>query len=388
MDIGSRELIRNINRKRIIETVIETGGTSRASLAKLTGLTKATTGSISQCLIDDGILIETGSGDAYVGRKPTIMKLNANLGFSIGIELGENHIFIMATDLLGNSIYTDKQRYNKNISEDISAGIKCIADRALTACQLQNSRLVGITIAVHGIIHNNSIVFAPFYAELPESLVGELSARYGVPVRLYNEANLAALGENIFSAKLNNLACLYVHPGLGLGVIFSGRLYKGSNGFAGELGHTTIVPDGRQCVCGAQGCLDAYVSQTVLFDELARLKGMEKIDFPHYAELYRNGDPDAEKITNDFIKYISIAINNVLNLYNPEAVVLNSDFTHTFPEIFDLIKTNLNPRSNIHSVRLSSMNKNAVLYGAASVNIIKFLEIDIFNPNALFKPSI
>lgn len=385
MKIGSKELIRDINTNLVLETIIEKAPISRAALSKNLGLTKATISSIVQELISKNLVIEIGSGDTTVGRKPTMLTLNKEAGNTICIDLDVTKINFMITDIGGSPLYRETLELEEGYEKNVISILIDLIERTSSKLPSAVYGFVGITIGIHGVIYNNSIVFTPYYDLNGIHLAEELEKQYHIPVFLFNESNLAVMGENVFLEKVENIASIGVHTGIGLGMVFNNKLYTGFNGYAGEFGHTIIELDGRQCPCGNKGCLEQYASQRVLFKELAEKKGLDKITFEEFQILYRKQDKDALDTVHQFVKIMAAAINNLLNLYNPEVILLNSQFTTEFPTILDEIKILLQPRMKVaNSLRLSKMNDEAILYGAAYINIINFLKIKHFYPQVTF----
>lgn len=381
--IGSKELIRDINSQSVLETIIEKAPISRAALSKDLGLTKATISSIVQELINKDLVVEIGSGETSIGRKPTMLTLNQLAGYSMCIDLCVDHLEFLVTDLLGNAVERDSVHFHCSSDHIILDEIFQYLDQFLLNCKKTTYGLIGITLAVHGVVDQNKIVFTPYYDLSSYHFEEELKERYQTPVYLYNEANLAVLGENTFSTHVENIAYVGVHSGIGLGMILNNKLYAGCNGYAGEFGHTIIELDGRPCPCGNKGCLEQYGSQRALLKDLAERKKLEKVTFQQFAEWFQKKDEDAIEIAHQFVKIMAAGINNLLNLYNPEIIILNSQFTLKFPFLLEKIISQLHSKTHFSKrIILSKMNEEAVLYGATYINIIHFLKIEEFTPKA------
>lgn len=379
--IGSKELIRDINNNLVLETIIEKFPISRAELSKDLGLTKATISSIVQDLINQSLVIEIGSGKASVGRKPTMLTLNKSAGYSVCVDLSIDKTYFMVTDILGNCIFkTDMEYTNIQKSDIINNLCRLIDDFINTHSQTQYG-IIGITIGIHGIVDNNTILFTPYYDISDYDFVKVLGEKYQTPVYLYNEANLSVLGENTFSTHVENIASIIVNSGIGLGLVLNKKLYTGCNGYAGEFGHTIIELDGRSCPCGNKGCLEQYGSQRALLCDLANMKNVDKVTIEEFTQWYREKDVCAIQIANRFVEIMAAGINNILNLYNPEVIILNTYITRTFPSLLDEIKKQLHSKAIFeHQICLSTMAHEAILYGATYINIVGFLKIRNFNP--------
>lgn len=380
MELGSKELIRNINNNIVLEAIIKQQPISRASLSKTLGLTKTTISSIVQELISKKLIIEVGSGDSSTGRKPILLQFNNIAGYSLAIDLGTDYISILLTDIIGNKCDYSKSDIPEVDSNNIMSILTNTINRTLKNTHKTFYGLIGITISIHGIVKNNKIVFTPYYELEGFPLAEQLERYYNVPIFLKNEANLSVLGEKIYSFDYQNMASLSIHSGVGLGLIINDKLYEGHDGLAGEFGHTIIEIDGKPCPCGNKGCLEQYVSERSLLNKLATLKRLPKISFNEFCDLYSNNDCDAIEIANDFARYMSLSLNNLLNIFNPEIVVLNSHFTNRFPELLDKIIESLNTKNNPNIIA-SSLKDFSILYGATYINIINFLGIKKFRPD-------
>jgi len=376
MVTGSKELIRDINTNLVLETIINHIAISRAAIAKYLGLTKATISAIVQELMNKKLVIEIGSDDTSLGRKPILLSLNKKAGYVICIDIGVDTISSLISDLLGEDCGLKQIKTPKNPSNLINVLIDLI--ESMKQPKEASYGLVGITLGIHGVTSNNQVSFTPYYNLSGINLAEGLEQHFYAPVYLENEANLSVIGEKTFQYDYANIANISVHSGIGLGIIINHQLYTGYNGRAGEFGHTIIEIDGRQCPCGNKGCLEQYVSERTLLHEFAVMKNKESANFEQFSQAYEAKDPDAIKIMNDFVKYMSVGVNNILNAYNPDIVIINSSFTIFFPDITELIEKALSSKMNsyLHIVP-SVLQDTSILLGGLCVAIRGFLGVDI-----------
>lgn len=375
MVTGSKELIRDINTNLVLETIINHAAISRAATAKHLGLTKATVSAIVQDLINRKLVLEIGSDDTSLGRKPILLSLNRKAGYVICIDIGVDTLSALVSDLTGEDHSLKQIKTPKNSSNLIHVLIQLVESMKLP--QDTPYGLVGITLGIHGVTMNNQISFAPYYNLSGTNLAEGLEQHFGAPVYLENEANLSVIGEKTFQYDYANIANISVHSGIGLGIIINHQLYTGYNGRAGEFGHTIIEIDGRQCPCGNRGCLEQYVSERVLLKEFANKKNLSEISFDQFRIYYENKDPDAVTIMDQFIKYMSVGINNILNAYNPDIVVINSSFTIVFPQVMDQIEHALKSKMNSYiSIVPSVLLDTSILLGGICVAIRGFLGVE------------
>lgn len=380
MVTGSKELIRDINMNLVLETIINNNAISRAAIAKHLGLTKATISAIVQELINKKLVIEIGSDDTSLGRKPILLSLHKKTGYVICIDIGVDTISALVSDLAGEDCNLKQIKTPRNTSNIVNVLIDLIESMKLPKDAPYG--LVGITLGIHGVIANNQVSFAPYYNLSGIDLAKGLEQHFYAPVYLENEANLSAIGEKTFQYDYSNIANISVHSGIGLGIIINHQLYTGYNGRAGEFGHTIIDVNGRQCPCGNKGCFEQYASERSLLREFATLKGLEEASFEQFKDAYDANDPDAQKIMDDFVKYMTIGVNNVLNAYNPDIVIINSSFTINYPEILERIEASLTSRMNSYvKIVPSVLQDTSILLGGICVAIKGFLGVDILKLN-------
>ena len=376
MVIGSKELIRDMNSKLVLETIMNTNAISRAAISKQLGLTKATISAIVSDLINAKLVIEIGSDDTLLGRKPILLSFNKKAGYAISIDIGLNMLSALATDLQGDN-KSFKQVQTPKESELITTLIKLIESIENEQSDMPYG-LIGITLGIHGVTNHNQVIFTPYYDLSKMNLEEKLSSYFSVPVYLDNEANLSALGELTYlSNQYSNIANISIHSGVGLGLIIDHKLYTGFSGYAGEFGHTIVEIDGRECPCGNKGCLEQYTSERSLLKEYALAMGKESISFYNFAKDYHSKVPEALQLGQNFVKYMAVCINNLLNSYNPEVVIINSAFTMEFPEFTQLIYDSLRSKMNDKVPIVNSILKdNSILIGGICVAVKNFLGID------------
>ncbi|HUF54493.1 MAG TPA: ROK family protein [Dehalococcoidia bacterium] len=257
------------------------------------------------------------------------------------IDLGGTNVRAIVADLDGNIRGDDKRRSRAGEGPEVTIGT--LLDSLAHACSdadVAPSTLAGLGIATPGWVDSEKGVVpaAPQligWRDVP--IVRMLEERLGIPVRLENDANAAALGENTYGAGRGTKHMVYitVSTGIGAGIIAEGRLYGGARGSAGELGHTIVDPDGPPCGCGNRGCLESLSSGTAIARSaaeaatdgrspaLAEVKQREgRISARLVAEAARAGDGTAIRIYEEAGHYLGIALANVVNLLSPEAIVL------------------------------------------------------------------
>ena len=376
--VTDKYVIREQNASLVMEQIVQHAPISRASLSSNIGLNKATVSDITKKLLEDKLIEEIGIGASSHsgGRKPILLQLNNKAGLSIAIELGYDFISTMVTYLDGEVVFYNKERGTFITKENVLSHIASIIDKYEKISNLTTYGIIGIGIAIHGIVNDNNILFTPYYDLDKIELYEELTKLYPYPIHIESEANLTAIGESTFSTEFNNLISLSIHSGIGAGIIIDGQLFTGLDGRAGEVGHSILYPNGKSCPCGNKGCLEQYCSDKVLLEQLKDRKQLSDITPDLLAELYYAHDSIVLEIVQQHCYNLSKGINNIMTFFAPKVIFMNSSVIRRIPEILSLISDNLESSFNKDIIiENSSLGSKASLFGATALNIRNFLNI-------------
>ncbi|MGG4484119.1 ROK family protein [Paenibacillus illinoisensis] len=379
---GDASYIKKINRSLIIREILKVGMISRADLSKITELTRATISAQVADLLEDELVIETQLEHSAVGRKPIMLSLNGQAGYALGIDLDYRQVSFTLSNLLGIPVTTEVM----NINTDSYADIVTLLITNIKKFQKKFSDtrygIVGIVIAIHGLVSNEEwIQFVPRFHWNGVDLKGDLEKGVGVEIHLENNANLSALAERVFiHHETDNLLCVALYSGIGLGMMMNQQFFRGRNGYAGEVGHMIVVPEGEPCACGNKGCFEKYASETSVFDNLARVKHVDNITYEQIQRWLDEDDAHVRDIMEQFIYYLSIGLNNMINMYNPDVIVLDSELLRLFPDSLNKIRQNLHSQiSHYRELTLSTIGKRSCGLGACALAITDFLDVPILN---------
>lgn len=390
---ANQELIRDMNYHKILEAIIREGCISRADLAKQLGLTKATVSSQVQNLLDEGLVEETGITKTSKGRHPIMLSFRGTSAYALSLDIGLERISLLLSDLLGQHCHSRQFHWNPQKDDLLPFLYEIIDSLADTPKPADTPKLIdapkpvgvpklaGICLGIHGVVQDNEIRFTPYYDLEHAPLKEKLEQHYGLPVFIENEANLSALGENTFSHKVSNLVNISVHSGIGLGIIMDGKLYTGADGFAGEFGHTIVEPGGRPCPCGNHGCIEQYASETAVVEEYNQLKRNKSGTIDDLVNDYRNKESAALSAIDDFVTYMAIGINNIVNIFNPQLIVINSAVTSRLPGVTAQICGKLSNRmSRECKIVPSTLQDTATLLGGICLCSRNYLGLEEFCP--------
>lgn len=338
---GDQTMLRNINLSAIMNRVRIDAPISRSTLARNTGLNKATVTKLVGELISRKLIIEVGLKSNAIGRPSTNLILNPGAGFIIGVEIGVDFINVLGTDFSPKEVFhiVDPTTIEMPVDDVLSLMISRI-NQAVEVCKNKvGGSFMGLAVGVPGLVDYKEgiLLFAPNLKWQNVRLKDILSSTYNVPVFIDNEANLATFGEYFFGSAYQYPDVLYLSAGIGLGggILHDSELLRGVNGMAGELGHITMLPDGELCGCGNKGCWETLVSLRALYRYVQEQFATDKT-----SELWKKTGGNANALTIEMIvaaaergdrvaivaltkmgRYLGIGIASLINSLNPGIVV-------------------------------------------------------------------
>lgn len=331
--------LKNNNRYRILDCLRRTP-MSRVQLSREVGLTKAAVTIITNELISEGIVFERGleGRSNKRGRTSILLDIAADYGYSVGVMLHRKHIDITVIDLKGNLISA-----KHNDIECFSSADRAIdwaeetINKMIKANKLLKSRMIGIGVGCPGPVeYDKGNVLEPpnfkIFNNYP--VVEKFKERFSVPVYLENNAVVLALAEHYKTAERSNNSSLFVVISYGIGAtaLKDGKVFRGSRGFSGELGHTSIDVNGIPCSCGNCGCLEKYATMAALMQR----HGFQ--DYSSVIDLAIKGDAASSKIINDLVKCLGAALVNATNLYDLDEIILFGEYSHRCDYLCELLQ--------------------------------------------------
>lgn len=283
--------------------------------------------------------------------------------YIVGIDLGGTKIAsaLLDTDLSivkNDTVRTDNSRGPEGVADQMAESVKRLTEG------LGREAVLGVGVASAGLVEpgTGKVLYSPNLDWRDVPLRDMLSERLGMEeVYVDNDVNMAALGELHFGAGqgARHMICVFVGTGIGSGIVIDGHLYAGANGFAGEVGHTTIDWDGPPCPSGNPGCWESYASGTAMArrarealerGETSILKDMVGGDLAQLrvetiAEADREGDTLARRILAETGEYLGAGLSNLVNTLNPELIVMGGGVIRGVPQLFDLAEASMRRRS-------------------------------------------
>ena len=381
--IHSKYTIRENNEATVLNAIISQKEISRAELSVHTGLNKASMSSITKKLLEDELIHEDRIGDAarIGGRKPIMLTFNGKAALTISVDIAPNYVEGLIAYVDGKVLYEAETKGIKVSAENALSHITELVEKLMQHSEETPHGIIGLCVAIHGLVDQEEIVFTPNYT-LQSDLKVQLEDVYPFYVHLENEANLAALGEYTFGSSSDSVVSLSIHTGIGAGIVENGKLRTGKTGKAGEIGHSILYPDGRKCPCGNEGCLEQYASHQAIYSELEQALGLPDVNSSLVIERYKKGDPTVQKVLRTNAHYLSIAVNNLAVIYEPDLVVINSSIYWQIPELITILKGDLKGKFSCDTrVISSSLKRKATLFGGVAKSTQNFLNIQNLKMN-------
>ena len=377
---------------------------TRARLAAATGLTKTTVSSLVDDLVSARLVVELGpEARGEIGRPGSALALDPSGYAGIGLEINVDYIAVCLANLVGEVRYL-RTRARDNRSQSpakvLGRAVRMIGT-ALARAEAARLTVAGLGVAVPGPVETDSglLRLAPNlgWVDVPvAAILADRLAGHDLAVVVDNEANLAALGELWFGGHHDLADFIHVSGeiGVGGGVVLSEELFRGVRGFAGEIGHVVVQPDGPRCRCGARGCLEQVAGQEAIL-RAAGLTGAvgTSIGQPggSVAELLaraRAGDPGTLRAVESAGRALGIGLSATVNVVDPSTVVLGGLYAALEPWLRGPLLEELSERAITHrwspvQLLASRLGPDAAVRGAAGVVVKRVLS----EPAAVFRAS-
>ncbi len=383
----SYKLLKGMNESLILNEIREKGPISRSDIAKLTNLTPPTVTNITNRLLDSGFVFEYMVGESNGGRPPVLLRINPGAFNIIVVHVSSNRIDAYLTDAelnvktsLAENITPSKDR--EWIMDKAEGFISRLKDEA-------GREVDGIGFVIHGPAKSREGIslFAPNLGWRNVPVKSIIEDRFNIPVYVENDVRAMALGEYRYGAAKDagDMVFLKVGYGLGSAIILNGSIYGGVNDSAGEIGHTTIDISGPKCSCGNYGCFEAMASEHALV--LRFIKAVKEGQYSSAAgksanpdeitpaDIYaaaREGDGLAVSAISQEATYLGIGIANILNIFNPEMVVVGGGIAQAKDLIEDKMTDTIRERAlescyKSADIVFAQLGDGATLKGAADM---------------------
>lgn len=354
--------IKQHNLSAILMALLQDETLSRSILSEQLGISNATVTNLIAELQEQGIVAEGGEIKASLGRPQKTLHIIPEARYVVGVHLDVDTVNITLANLRGQQIDAISLPHMKDIPwEIVLAASTSAAEDLLERYHIEREKVIGVGVAASGLVDPTTGVniIAPNMRWRDVPLKAYFEQHLQLPTVVDNNVRAMALYEALLgSAKdVQALAFVYTRIGIGAGLVVDRRLYRGANAGAGEIGHTTVILEGGEvCRCGNTGCLETLFSEPVL------MRLAQQIAHEHpggiLAELFSTaesptidlvflaaaqGDEVVQAMLKDRAQYIGLALANLVNVFNPEVILLGGIFSKErntlLPTLSEIIKT-------------------------------------------------
>ncbi|MFF4874656.1 ROK family protein [Micromonospora sp. NPDC000668] len=382
--------VRLRNRSALLTKLFLDAPLTRQDLVRSTGLSQPAVSNVVADLIDEGLVAEAGAAESDGGRPSMLLRVAPRFAFVVGVDVGETRVrvelFDFAMTLLASVEYPlDPARTEPDVvAGHVLAGIEAVTGQA----QVATSDVLGVGIGVSGVVEQGTqaVVHAQAlgWDRVPlERLIG---AGTDLPLHIDNGAKTLGQAEMWFGAGRGARHAVFalVGSGVGAAVVTNGATYRGASSSAGEWGHTTLVYGGRACRCGARGCLEAYVGAEAIIDRYREARrGRPVPGEDEESQLAALVDAaatsaTARRVLDDTAGYLGAGVANLINLFNPERVVLGGWAAMALGDLLPAVREAAGRQAlrqpyEQASIELCRLGVDAVALGAATLPIARFL---------------
>lgn len=386
--------LKKLNRMTILNLIKDHQPVGRQELAHMTGLTPAAITGIIRELLELRLVEERGLGQSNGGRRPMKLVFNGQAGYVIGLEVTRAETITGVADLTNQP--TDIKTIDLDMT-DPERGLPALVNHVNELMRSHGANFLGIGIAFPGLLQakngivQRSVNLGPGWNGFP--LRQYLIERLGIPVFVENNSNASVLAERWFGGGTNCRDLVYVNLGEGIsaGIILDDHILQGFRGYAGEIGHIVMATDGPLCNCGNRGCLEAlcgipalvrqannelpYIADNDPLKALWRIRGHVAIE--DIGQITAPGTY-SHKLLQNSAKHIGVAIADIINLYNPQAVFLGGKLAASMTEFGDIltetIATHAFPEiANSTAIEFSALGINSGVIGACALALRELL---------------
>ncbi|MCJ8013829.1 ROK family transcriptional regulator [Paenibacillus sp. KQZ6P-2] len=386
---GDLKLVQELNRSIILNKIRSHGPISRISIAKECRVSPSTVASAVQELIKEGYVSELGAGKSSGGRKPILLKFAPDNHYIIVIAITNSSIELAELNLEARI----RRKHLKPVKGQKGVEIIRLMTEELDLFMQDSAgreQCIGIAVTVPGVVNvEKGIVYYNSKLRLENVPLKEMiEQRYGLPTWIENDANAVVLAERRFGScgEYPDLIYIVVGDGVGAGILVNDSVLRGNSGGAGEFGHTSVSRSGIRCECGNVGCLENVISWTAVYSRIVAsitsgrptvLNELCKGNFSEirpslYKEAIRLGDALSNDINEEIAEHLSAGMINLVNLFNPGAIILDGSLAYDNPKLLEQIRE----RVQKHGMRIlkdgiritqSSLGPDRNLIGGAAV---------------------
>lgn len=385
----NHDLMKNSNTLTVFECIRDNGPISKKDIQKLTNLSWGSISNNTNTLMKRNLITDIKISDDSIGRNPCVYDVNPEENLLIGLDVNIIGITGIIVDLKSRTKFKIYELIKNLEQTSVIQQAKEVIYR-LIAMVDDKSKIKGIGVAFPGHVDAEkgvSLFLHQFAGYKTINIKQLLETEFKIQVMIDHDPNCMALTEMLLgkAKNINNMIFIRLSLGIGMSIVIDRKIYRGFTGAAGELGHTIMDPNGYKCSCGNYGCLETCSSTDAIL-KMAReglslglctiLKALlisnHELNLDTIIKAYNLGDDYIKNIIQKASGYMGIAITNMVNVFDPQLIVIGGEMAAYEDEIISKIRETVNQKVWKHSnveIVASEFSNDAAAIGAASMLI-------------------
>ena len=372
MKKATHQLTKQHNRDLVLGNIFASESISRAEVARLTNLTRATVSELVNGLLEEGLVEEVGRGESIGGKSPILLSVAPDSRYLIGLNLAQDRFIGAIVNLRGEiKEMVEEPVHDSNGETALELVYKILNQLVKTKLK----PIVGIGVGTPGLVNTREgLVVNAVNLDWQDLPLGSLlEKKYKLPVSVLNDSQATAIGEFVYGgqhARDDNLIVVNVKHGIGSGILVNGRLFQGDGGGAGEIGHVVVQENGELCRCGKYGCLETVSSASAVLRKL-NLDSLERVK-----TAFDGGDKKAKRVVDAAAHYLGISLANLIGTLNIQKIVLTGDMTRFGTAWLDTVNESmqdaaLSRLSENTQLELGKLDYRACILGASAFLLLE-----------------
>jgi glucokinase-like ROK family protein len=385
---ATHQKTRQHNRDLVLETIFANQPISRAEIARVTKLTRATVSDLITVFMQEGLVAEVGYGTSLGGKLPILLSVVADARFMIGLNLAQDKFIGSIVNLQGDIKETIELPVSDSDGQQALQLVYQMLDRLLNKGW---KPIIGIGVGTPGLVNTrDGIVVNAVNLDWQNLPLAQLvKDRYHLPVVVLNDSQANAIGEYVYGGNHepdSNLVVVNVRHGIGAGILINGHLFQGDGGGAGEIGHVIVQENGMLCRCGKRGCLETVSSASAVvqrtrefashYPDSKLAQDPSKISLDSIVAAFQAGDPLAQKVVLDAAHYLGISIANLVGTLNIQKIVITGEMARFGETWLKVIAESMQQAGFTHMVQgtrleIGKLDYRGYILGASSLLLME-----------------
>jgi predicted NBD/HSP70 family sugar kinase/biotin operon repressor len=392
---ATQQQTKTYNSRLVLKTIYDQGRISRADVARLTQLTRTTVSDLVTDLQEKGLVEEVGMGRSLGGRSPVLLSVIDDARHLISLDLANDELRGAVVNLRNEVVSTVTLPVDGRTGDEALSLVYELLDNLVYST---DKPILGIGIGTPGLVDTtNGLVLRAVNLDWRDLTLGSiLQERYGLPVYVANDSQLAALAQYMFGGRSYgpNLVVVKIGHGVGAGIVLNGGLFQGDGYGAGEIGHLTVLDGGQQCRCGNFGCLETLVSTHSMKARARSLASQhpesllnnldlsQELDVDAICHAFESGDVAARHLVLETGHYLGMAVANLVGALNVKHIVLMGELARFGTPLLEAVRQemlgrSLPPLAQATCINLVEMNPHVVILGASALLLMHELGLSL-----------